>query len=69
MSEQNKQNRTLNISLNGCLPTIILAAIAVMAVRACGMVNMKYEEQQVKHKMYMDSINKVRNDTLYYRGK
>ena len=69
MDEQNKQKRILNISLDGCLPMIILAAIAVMAVRACGMVNMKYEEQQVKHKMYMDSINKVRNDTFYYRGK
>lgn len=33
------------------------------------MVNMKYEEAKVKHEMYMDSINKVRSDTVNYKGK
>lgn len=70
-SNQNQQqSKTLfSIPLNGCLSVIILSALAVMAVKGCKMVNMKYEEQKVKHEIYMDSINKVRNDTLNYRGK
>ena len=76
MKEQNNQQQTkkpITISptlpINGCLWVIILCAVASMAVKGCKMVNMKYEEQKVKHEMYMDSINKVRQDTTYYRGK
>lgn len=59
-----------NLPVTGCLYVIILCAVASMAVKGCKMVNMKYEEQKVKHEMYMDSINKVRQDTTYYyRGK
>lgn len=57
------------LPINGCLWVIILAALACMSVKGCKMVNMKYDEAKVKHEMYMDSINKVRNDTLNYRGK
>ena len=60
----------LSLPVTGCLYIIILCAVASMAVKGCKMVNMKYEEQKVKHEMYMDSINKVRQDTTYYyRGK
>lgn len=77
MKEQNNQQqpkKPITISptlpINGCLWVIILCAVASMAVKGCKMVNMKYEEQKVKHEMYMDSINKVRQDTTYYyRGK
>ena len=77
MKEQNNQQqhkKPITISptlpVNGCLWVIILCAVASMAVKGCKMVNMKYEEQKVKHEMYMDSINKVRQDTTYYyRGK
>ena len=57
------------LPINGCLWVIILAAIASMAVKGCKMVNMKYEEAKVKHEMVMDSLNKVRADTIYYKGK
>ena len=66
---QNKIQISPTLPINGCLWVIILAAIATMSVKGCKMVNMKYEEAKVKHEMYMDSINKVRNDTLNYRGK
>ena len=77
MKKQNNQQqpkKPITISptlpINGCLWVIILCAVASMAVKGCKMVNMKYEEQKVKHEMYMDSINKVRQDTTcYYRGK
>ena len=77
MKEQNNQQqpkKPITISptlpVNGCLWVIILCAVASMAVKGCKMVNMKYEEQKVKHEMYMDSINKARQDTTYYyRGK
>lgn len=77
MKEQNNQQqpkKPITISptlpINGCLWVIILCAVASMAVKGCKMVNMKYEEQKVKHEIYMDSINKVRQDTTYYyRGK
>ena len=60
----------LNLPVTGCLYVIILCAVASMAVKGCKMVNMKYEEQKAKHEMYMDSINKVKQDTTYYyRGK
>lgn len=60
----------LSLPVTGCLYVIILCAVASMAVKGCKMVNMKYEEQKVKHEMYIDSINKVRQDTTYYyRGK
>jgi len=73
-NQDNKQpqqsSKTLfSIPLNGCLSVIILSALAVIAVKGCKMMNMKYEEQKVQHEMYMDSINKVRNDTINYRGK
>lgn len=65
-----RAKKTTGIPLNGCLYLIILSALACMFVKGCKMVNMKYEEQKVKHEMYMDSINKVKQDTTYYyRGK
>lgn len=70
MNQENKPKTT--IPVNGCLYIIILTAIAIMAVRGCQTVNMKYKEQKAKHEMYMDSINKVniiKNDTIQYRGK
>ncbi|MBO4622304.1 MAG: hypothetical protein J5691_00230 [Bacilli bacterium] len=66
---QKKVQISPTLPVNGCLWVIILAAIATMAVKGCKMVNMKYDEAKVKHEMYMDSINKVRNDTLNYRSK
>ena len=57
------------LPINGCLWVVILFALACMAVKGCKMVNMKYDEAKVKHEMVMDSLNKVRNDTIYYRGK
>jgi hypothetical protein len=57
------------LPVNGCLWVIILAALACMSVKGCKMVNMKYEEAKVKHEMVMDSLNKVKADTVYYKGK
>lgn len=72
-TEQKQQKRNPQISptlpINGCLWVIILSALACMAVRSCKMVGMKYDEAKVKHEMVMDSLNKVRNDTINYRGK
>ena len=68
MEPEKKQPQTktlFSIPLNGCFSVIILGALACIAVKGCKMVNMKYEEQKVQHEMYMDSINKVRADTLY----
>ena len=64
-----KPNKGVTFTLNGCLYIIILAAIATMAVKGCKMVNMKYEEQAAKHALYMDSINKVKQDTIHYGGR
>jgi len=33
------------------------------------MVNMKYEEAKAKHEIYMDSLNKIKNDTIQYNGR
>lgn len=57
------------LPVNGCLWVVILAALACMSVKGCKMVNMKYEEAKVKHEMVMDSLNKVKADTVYYKGK
>ena len=57
------------LPVNGCLWVIILAALACISVKGCKMVNMKYEEAKVKHEMVMDSLNKVKADTVYYKGK
>lgn len=72
---ENKQDKQKKIQIsptlpiNGCLWVIILAALACVSVKGCKMVNMKYDEAKLKHEMVMDSLNKVRNDTIYYRGK
>ena len=66
---QKKIQISPTLPINGCLWVIILAALACMSVKGCKMVNMKYEEAKVKHEMYMDSINKVRSDTVNYKGK
>ena len=57
------------LPVNGCLLVIILTALACMSVKGCKMVNMKYEEAKVKHEMVMDSLNKVKADTVCYKGK
>ena len=57
------------LPVNGCLWVVILVALACMSVKGCKMVNMKYEEAKVKHEMVMDSLNKVKADTVYYKGK
>lgn len=65
--QQNEQKKTLfSIPINGCLSVIIMAALACIAVKGCKMVNMKYEEQKAQHELYMDSINKVKSDSIYY---
>lgn len=61
--------RTPGIPLNGCLYLIILGALACISVKGCKMVNMKYEEAKVKHEIYMDSLNKIKNDTIQYNGR
>jgi len=61
--------RIPGIPLNGCLYLIILGALACMSVKGCKMVNMKYEEAKVKHEIYMDSLNKIKNDTIQYKGR
>ena len=66
---QKKIQISPTLPINGCLWVIILAALACMSVKGCKMVNMKYEEAKVKHEMYRDSINKVRSDTVNYKGK
>lgn len=72
---ENKQDKQKKIQIsptlpiNGCLWVIILAALACVSVKGCKMVNMKYDEAKLKHEMVMDSLNKVKSDTLYYRGK
>ncbi len=66
---QKKMQISPTLPINGCLWVIILAALACMSVKGCKMVNMKYEEAKFKHEMVMDSLNKVRSDTLYVKGK
>lgn len=66
---QQSPKTLFSIPLNGCLSVIILAALACMTVKGCKMVNMKYDEAKVKHEMVMDSLNKVRSDTVYYKGR
>lgn len=61
--------RTPGIPLNGCLYLIILGALACISVKGCKMVNMKYEEAKAKHEIYMDSLNKIKNDTIQYKGR
>lgn len=61
--------RTPGIPLNGCLYLIILGALACISVKGCKMVNMKYEEAKAKHEIYMDSLNKIKNDTIQYNGR
>ena len=77
-SSQKKLPITMSPTLpvNGCLWVIILCALAGMAVKGCKIVNMKYEEQKVKHEMVMDSLNKVKATramntarTFYYKAK
>ena len=67
--QQTKPQISPTLPVNGCLWVIILGAVACMAVKGCKMVNMKYEEAKVKHEMVMDSLNKVKADTVYYKGK
>ena len=69
MDQKQQPKTSFSIPLNGCLSVIILAALAIMAVKGCKMTNMKYEEQKVKHEMFMDSINKVKNDTIKFRSR
>lgn len=61
--------RTPGIPLNGCFYLIILGALACISVKGCKMVNMKYEEAKAKHEIYMDSLNKIKNDTIQYNGR
>lgn len=67
--QQKKFQISPTLPINGCLWVIILSALACISVKGCKMINMKYDEAKVKHEMVMDSLNKVRSDTLYYRGK
>lgn len=66
---QKKIQISPTLPVNGCLWVIILAALACMSVKGCKMVNMKYEEAKAKHEITMDSLNKVRSDTLYVKGR
>lgn len=69
---QRKTTISPTLPVNGCLWVIILAALAGISVKGCKMVNMKYEEEKVKHEILMDSLNKVKAakaDTIQYRGR
>lgn len=58
----------LNCGVSGCLMTILLLAITTMGVRECRRHKMLYEESKIKHEMFMDSINKVKQNMYDYRG-
>lgn len=64
-----RAKKTTGIPLNGCFYLIILGALACISVKGRKMVNMKYEEAKVKHEIYMDSLNKIKNDTIQYKGR
>lgn len=65
--KQPQQSKTLfSIPINGCLSIIILSALACIAVKGCKMMNMKYEEQKVKHEIYMEKLKQQRTDTINY---
>ena len=64
-----RAKKATGIPLNGCLYLIILGALACISVKGCKIVNMKYEEAKVKHEIYMDSLNKIKNDTIQYKRK
>lgn len=66
---QKKTQLNPTLPVNGCLWVIILSALACIAVRGCKMVGMKYNEAKAKHEITMDSLNKIKSDTIYYRGK
>lgn len=71
---QNQQKKPqsqdiFSLPINGCLYIIILAAVATMAVKGCKMVDMKYQEQKVKHEIVMDSLNTVKNNYLQNKSR
>ena len=43
----------------------VTANVNLMAEKAY----IEYDEAKAQHEIYMDSINKVRSDTLQYRGR
>lgn len=58
----------LNCGCTSGLITILLLAITTMSVRECKRHKMSYEEYKIKHEMFMDSINKAKQNTIDYRG-
>ena len=66
---QKKIQISPTLPINGCLWVVILAALACISVKGCKMVNMKYDEAKAKHEIVMDSLNKVRGDTIQYKGR
>jgi len=72
-TDNQQQKRPIIVSptlpVNGCLWIVILCAVAGMAVKGCKIVNMKYEEAKAKHEMVMDSLNKVKQNTMQYEGR
>ena len=72
-TDNQQQKRPIIVSptlpVNGCLWIVILCAVAGMTVKGCKIVNMKYEEAKAKHEMVMDSLNKVKQNTMQYEGR
>lgn len=58
----------LNCGCTGCLMMILLLALTTMSVRECKRHKMSYEEYKIKHEMFMDSINRAKQNTIDYRG-
>ena len=58
----------LNCGCTGCLMMILLLALTTMSVRECKRHKMSYDEYKIKHEMFMDSINKAKQNTIVYRG-
>lgn len=58
----------LNCGCTSALMMILLLALTTMSVRECKRHKMSYEEYKIKHEMFMDSINKAKQNTIDYRG-
>lgn len=54
------------VPINGCLMLIILSALATIAVKECKRQDLRLKKDQATYQQYMDSINRIKNDTIRY---
>lgn len=64
--QQNNQRTVFRMPLTTIFEMILLGALCCIGVKECKRADLRLEREKIKHERFMDSINKIKNNSTAY---